>query len=288
MRDVSTAIPRREVPRWTIAWWVAGLAGCAAGVGLPDDRLPTGTSTATIPGAEATLSADANSVRLDGVRLAAVSAVLAGDASALGPLTAALADRAESVQLAASADPSAPAFRGALSLALDRDLPAALLLTLVDAGGQAGFGVPWLVVVGPEGRAGIRLTLPSVAAAGVLAAAPEATRHEAGYANPRVTVLPDRGFVFRARDRVVDPSDGLVLVCPRTPCGDRWPLVELSRLARRVKLDHPRDRAIVVAPARDATIQDVVGALDATRNDALAGRGARELFPDALLGRATP
>ena len=42
---------------------------------------------------------------------------------------------------------------------------------------------------------------------------------------------------------------------------------------------------MIVAPASDATVQMVVTAFDAMRDDAFAGRGTRELFPEALIAR---
>ena len=269
--------------RWFVATML-GLAGCATG-GLPTDRLPVSTSGAEIPGSEAVVVATAGEVTLDGKRIASVKAVLGGSNPVVQPLYDGLIRKAGQIAARAASDPGAPAFRGALGLQVDKDLPAELLIRIVDTAGQASFGLPWVVVTdGDRGRYGIKLTLPSVAAAGVKSAEASGEVVHGGYANPRVEVLPDRGYVVHARDRVVDPGQGLVLPCTPAPCTSGWPVLDLTRLARRIKLDHPRDRAVVVAPAPQATVQTTVTALDATRTDALAGRGTHELFPDALLG----
>lgn len=248
--------------------WIALLLGCSPG------RLPVSTSTAPVPDAEAVLVVDGSEVVLDGEHLGAVA-----DLGEMTLLREALDARGEAIRTTAARDPAAPAFRGALALEVDRDHEAGLLLRLVDGATQAGFRRPWLVVQDDGGaRHGISLAVPAVALAAVAGAGEAA---DGSWANPKVSVLPEKGFVLHVRDRVFDQ---LTVPCAASPCED-WPVVELNRLARRLKLDHPRDRAVVVVADPAASVQAVVHALDATRHDGFAGRGNQELFPDALLAR---
>lgn len=90
---------------------------------------------------------------------------------------------------------------------------------------------------------------------------------------------------MRVFDRAVDDGDGLWLRCAAEPCADTWPHVELNRLIRRVKLDHPRDRAVLVAVVPGVRVQDLVDVLDHARDDAPTALGARDLLPVALLAR---
>ena len=264
------------------------LALAACGGGSPD-RLPASTSRAAIPPPEAVVVADLSDVRVDGT----IVATIGGDGlvGLKGDVVPALVDalkvRASAARAAAAADAKATAFRGAVSLELDRGLPAGVLRQIVASAAEAGFGKPWIVVQDPTGaRYGVRLGIPTAAQAAAAApgAAPATT--DSGYANPTITLDASRGYRVDVFDRVVAGPDGAWLGCDPSPCNvDGWPTVELARLARRIKHDHPRDRGVVVAPRDDVPLQSVVTAFDATRDDALAGRGATELFPDALLGR---
>lgn len=248
--------------------------------GGSDDRLPTSTSRAEIPPPDATVVATLADVAVDGVVVARVDGV------GLGGGAGALVDALKAAR--AAADPAVP-FRGAVSLELDRALPAGVLRQLVASAAEAGFGKPWIVVLDPAGaRYGVRLGIPTAAQADA-ASAGAATTETGGYANPTITLDPARGYRVDVFDRVVAGPDGLWLPCDPAPCGDvGWPSVELARLARRIKLDHARDRGVIVAPLDAVPVQAVVTAFDATRDDAVAGRGAVEVFPDALLGQGTP
>lgn len=257
------------------------LGACGGSMGLPADRLPRSTSVAEVPEPEATLSADSEAVRVDGVRVAPLPAA---DALIVQPAFEALQDRVGSLRAAAAQSRDAPEFRGLLSLEVDRDLPSRVLLQLVYTGAQAGFGKQWLVVTDQVGeRRGISLALPEISAA--TAAAPAATVEAGSWANPRLDLDPARGFVLHVHDDVVDPGPGLLLGCSPTPC-TAWPFVELNRLARRVKLDHPRDRTVQLSPEPSVPVQVLVGALDATRDDRIVGRGTREIFPVVQLALA--
>lgn len=272
---------------WVVAL-LAVLGGCGGG-DLSADRLPTSTSVLDVPDREALLVADGDAVYLDGDKLVGHAKAMSGG-MLVSDVYLALQERADSIRLVAAQDPEAPVFEGRIGLEIDRDLPADLLLRLVYSAAQAEFDKPWLVVADSgRNRHGIKMVLPAVAATGVATARASGAPVAGEYANPTVEVDPARGFVVHAHDRTVDPGAGLVLACPAMPCTDGgWPVIELNRLARRIKLDHARDRAVVVVPGDGATVQAVVGALDATRHDALAGRGARELFPDAILATGVP
>jgi hypothetical protein len=260
------------------------LAACAGSTGLPTERLPLSTSVAEVPEVEATLGADLEAVRVDGVRLGALAP---GDTLIVTAAFEALQDRVGTVRAAAAQDAKAPDFRGVLALEVDRDLPSKVLLQLVYTGAQAGFAKQWLVVADRAGkRRGISLALPELSAATVAAPAKKDKAEKAGtWANPRLDLDPARGFVLHVHDEVVDPGPGLVLGCTPSPC-TAWPFVELNRLARRVKLDHPRDRTVQLLPDGSVPVQVLVGALDATRDDRIVGSGAREIFPVVQLALA--
>jgi hypothetical protein len=251
------------------------LALAACSQGFP---LPVSTSTAEIPPPDVTLQVERSGVRVDGVRVGALD-----DQAAV---IQALQDRADALKSAGTLDPGAPAFRGAASIEVDRNLPAVALRNAISAASTAGFSKPWVVVsTRAAGRAGIRLAPPTPAQ--VAAAAPSAEPAPtagSGWANPTVTVHPDRGYVITAHDLVFADVGGLTLPCVAQPCGPgRYPAVELNRLMRRLKLDHPRDRAVIVTAG--GTVQDLVNTFDATRDDGVAGRGTTELFPEILLAQ---
>lgn len=250
-------------------------AGCVPTGGIPTARLPASTSTLDVPDTEATVFGDLRGYALEGVPIQ-------GD-DAREAVEAALRARAAELRARAVADPSAPAFEGTIAIGLDAALPGDALTATVAAAVAAGFERPWLLVADRAGeRRSVRLALPEVSESD--AARSGAPSNEGGtLANPRVTLDPAAGVTVRVHDRVVDTGDGLLLACDPAPCdgpaGSAWPWVELNRLARRVKLDHPRDRAAMLTFSPDVAVQDVVHALDALRDDGVVSSGARELFP---------
>lgn len=252
------------------------LTGCPA----PDAPLPRSTSTRPIPPAQATLSLTADSVALDGGWRAS------GPADQTWPQAAEeLRARRAAIESASRRDPAAPTFRGVLQLELPRDTTFEDLRSMLDAAATAGWSRPWLVVAGPDAtRRGIALHIAELDAERVEQATKDKPDTDAGgYVNPRLQLDPARGYLLRAHDRVVDAGDGLVLPCSATPCADTWPHLELNRLARRIKLDHARDRAILLTAEPSVGLQHVVDALDHTRDDTPTARGARELFPVAIV-----
>lgn len=180
-------------------------------------------------------------------------------------------------------------FVGRVALEVDRDVPGTVLVQVTATAAAADFTKPWVVVRAQAQRRGIAVSLPTPETDEAVRSEPakeaDSPAVRVGYANPEITLDVERGFVVVARDKVVDPTgEGLVLACEPSPCLTGWPTVELNRLARRLKLDHPRDRAVVVTPTGSADVQALVGTFDATRHDATAGRGNRELFPEVILG----
>lgn len=268
------------------------LSACGAiGEGV---ALPSSTSTTPLDPPEVVVSVSPRAISVDGITVVRLQP--ASEGVALSPadvregyvpdLLEALEDRATDLRAAASQQRDAR-FEGRVHLRLDRALPNAVTLAVVDSVGRAGFARPWLVVRDRDGdELGIPVTLP---VKGSRAASPAvdapAAPTDRGFANPTVWLDPEQGFVVRAHDDVIGRHDGIVLPCESDPCEGAWPVVELNRLARRIKLDHPRDRAIRITPGPTSTVQGLVSGLDATRDDALAGRGTRELFPEAILAR---
>jgi len=253
------------------------LLAIATGCSAP---LPTSTATRELPAAQATLALGGGRLSVD-TQIVATGEVLQG----LPQVIATLSERRSALESASARDPSAAPFRGVLLIEADGRADAADLIAALERIGAAGWRQPWLVVVGPDQqRRGIKLDLAAVDAGRVAAAtasAPE--RATGGYVNPRLHLDPTRGVRVRAFDRTVDPGGGLWLPCAATPCGDRWPHVELNRLARRLKLDHRRDRAVLVSAARGVRVQDLVDTLDSTRDDAPTAAGAREIFPTVVI-----
>jgi hypothetical protein len=251
-----------------------GMIGCARG--LPNDRLPQSTASLPVPEVEATVTVDPSGTRVNGE--------LVGAGGAKTEVGRALAAIADAVRARASTGAASRGFRGAVALEVAASLPSVRVGEAVEAAALGGFGQPWLVVVGAAGdRRAIRLALPEVALTEASREQAEGEAVAGSWANPRITFDPAVGVTVRVHDRVVDTGDGLVLACASTPCGAAatggWPWVELNRLARRVKLDHPRDRAVMIAPDAAIDVQTFVSALDATRDDAVVARGDRELFP---------
>lgn len=263
-----------------------GVVGCTT-------DLPVSTSRQPIPDPEVRVEVTDSAITLDG---RTVTEVVAGGRTlprgavtgegVISPLEEALVKVAGELQGRAAS--SGRPFRGRIEVSVGAERPAELLQQVVLTAGRAGFDKPWLRVSdGRAGAWGIGLTLPSgrtrqALASGAAAPDPSA-RTAAGFANPVVHMEPDRGFVVQARDEVVDPGGhGVVVPCTPTPCAT-WPTAELNRLARRMKLDHPRDRAVLLDPGPGVIVQDLVRTLDATRDDGPTARGERELFPEALL-----
>jgi hypothetical protein len=271
------------------------LVGCLGGDELAAGRLPASTAVLPVPEPEARIVVGPSGIYLDGdrvIRLERVggrAVVPAGELRGrlVTELHRRLLDRSREARSVAAGSTTRP-FRGAVSIEMDRDLPGPLLVQVVVTAAAADFAKPWLVVDGGGDRRGIPLTVPTAEVAEALDSEPARPSRPAvtvGYANPQIRVDAERGFVVVARDKVVDPSgQGQALSCDPAPCTAGWPTVELNRLARRIKLDHPRDRAVVVTAGESSTVQALVGAFDATRHDALAGRGNRELFPEVILG----
>lgn len=252
------------------------LTGCPA----PDAPVPHSTSTRSIPPAQATLSLTADGVALDGGWRATGPAD-----QAVPQITRELVARREAMEATSRRDPAAPTFRGVLQLDLPRDATFDDLRSTLDAAATAGWSRPWLVVSGPDAsRRGIALHIAELDAERVDRATEDEPDADAGgYVNPRLHLDPARGYLLRAHDRVVDAGGGLVLPCSATPCADTWPHLELNRLSRRIKLDHARDRAVLLTAEPSVGLQHVVDALDHTRDDTPTARGARELFPVAIV-----
>jgi len=258
--------------------WLVLLAACAPGA----PTLPTSTATRPLPTAEASLTITPSAIRLD------AATVGSGPLDrALPAITAALHERRTSLQGSSARDPAAPAFRGTLLVEIDASADAADLVTTLERVTAAGWPHPWIVVRGPDGqKRGVPIGLAALDGGRVTAATVSAPDREAGgYANPRLHLDAARGIRVRAFDRVVDDGDGLWLPCAATPCRDRWPHVELNRVSRRLKLDHPRDRAVLVTVGPGVRVQDLVDTLDHARDDAPTAAGSRTLFPVAVLGR---
>lgn len=251
--------------RTVLTLGVALLAGCT--------DLPTSTSTRELPELEILVEVQGESVQVDGEAVE----VTHDQGQVIAPVREALVRRAVELGLRGSGE-------AGLALEVHPEVRCGLLVDLVYTAAQAGFGEQWLVVEGAGGQVrGIPLSRASISAEA--AAAPAAAPTAGSWANPRLALDPSRGFVLHAVDRVVDSGSGLVVPCAHSPCQD-WPLAELARLGRRVKLDHPRDRAIMVAPDPDLPVQTLVHALDAVRDDALVGQSGREAFSVVHLSTA--
>ena len=73
------------------------------------------------------------------------------------------------------------------------------------------------------------------------------------------------------------------------PCtAETFPFLEATRLARRLKLDHPGDRAFVIQSTPDIQVQSFVSGLDAMRDDANSGRRRMEMFPEPIFDYTDP
>lgn len=254
-------------------------------------ELPLSTSRDPVPTPEARLTVDGASVLLDGVAVADLGGDTLPTPDALTAAGSELQSRAS--ELSARAASRGEPFRGRLALSLPPEAPSGTLLRLLDQAASAGFSKPWLQVEDRRGRTwGIALTLPTRTTSRALRseqAAPDpAAAVQAGFANPIVRLHPTEGIRLSARDEVIDPGGhGVVIPCPTTPC-TAWPTAELNRLVRRLKLDHPRDRAVLVVPADPVPVQILVDTLDATRDDAVTARGSRALLPEAVIAGEAP
>lgn len=245
------------------------VGGCTQG-----PTLPRSTSTRPAPVADVAVVVDHSRIVVDGRTVARIER---------GP------DGVDRVADDGLVEGSVPGLRSALKgayspgarvgLTLDRDVPAAVALPVMHAVMQSGFGSPWIHVQGPGGvPAGIGLTLPI---RGSAAANPQTkvAAETGAWANPTLVLDADRGVRIQAFDHVYD---GLLIPCD-PDCSTGFPAIELNRVTRRLKLDHPRDRAIRVKPSPEATVQAMVTAMDASRDDTLTARGSRELFPTAVI-----
>lgn len=256
-------------PGW---WGVLALAatGCGSGLAVSTSRQP-------VPEPEVTVEVRAASVLVDGVEVSDVPSALQQAAA----------------DARASAVASGATFQGRVAVSAQGDLRADRLVQVLSVASGAGLQAPWLVVQDPGGtRWGIPVRLPAGRAATALSsgAAPteSGSRKAAGFANPVLRVLADGGYTLSVRDEVVDPGRaGVALPCEDPRCSPP-PAHELNRLVRRIKLDHPKDRAIMVVPDRSVKLQDLVTAMDASRDDALTAQGSRTLLPEVLLGLRGP
>jgi len=256
---------------------VLGLAACTS------TALPASTSTASLQAdAGVTLHLSATQVSVDGTAVASLDATTP---DRLDDLTEVLGQHLVRRRLEHAQQGDGPPRRITVHATPDAD--AQILATAVVVAGAAGLDKPWLAVRGPSGLAGIPLTVPRARTRTALASKdapePEPDGPSTGYANPVVRLDPTRGYRIEVRDDVYDPGGaGLTLPCAQEGCTS-WPTVELNRLSRRLRLDHPTDRAVVVIPGRGTVAQEVVHTLDATRDDALTARGDRVLLSQALL-----
>lgn len=257
-------------PRWRASLRLVVLltvSGCTS-------DLPTSTSRAPLPPAQAEISLSTAGGNIQG----------GGQGQ---DLQSALEGRRVEIEAKAAQSTRAEPFDGTVILVARPSLPAGELLDALDVATAAGWTQPWLAVVGPNGdRRGIALRAAAADHSRVIAAVhAELSREVGGYANPRVYLDPSVGYRVRVHDRVFDSGSGLELRCPSSPCGEGWPDLELNRLIRRLKLDHPRDRAVLLLPDPTVSVQRIVNALDQTRDDSPTGAGARSLLPVALIGR---
>jgi hypothetical protein len=248
-------------------------AGCGSTSELPDARLPVSTSSQPVPLESVHIMVSATALFVDGDRVVRLDGSSVPERAMQGKLITPLHGALVSSDHATS---------DRVVVELDKDHDATLLTQILFTAGEAQLSAPWLVVRGPDGRASVAITLPDRRTAAATASTPSRSSSErAGYANPVVTIDPNRGYLMEVRDKVY--GDEIELRCTSSPCTS-WPTTELNRLSRRLKLDHPRDRAVLLAPTANTDVQAIVSAMDATRNDAVTARGARELFPTALVG----
>jgi hypothetical protein len=148
----------------------------------------------------------------------------------------------------------------------------------------------WLAVTGPTGDTqGLKLALdpPTADSQETLERAKKevAASH---YANPSVLVHSRDRIEMSAFDEVycMPLRDGSLPLTFDRSDGD--PFVALTRMARRLKLDHPGDRAVVVQTSQEILLQTFVTTLDALRDDTLTGRNRLDLFTNPIFDTTDP
>ena len=263
-----------------LALLVAGGSACS-----PGPTCSVSTSTELPPELAPHLVVRASGITLDGLPIVPLTSGTPSDEHTQGLLIRPVRD-------ALVADPGEPETDDIVVTGLggkrilveiEPDLSAALLSSVLHSAAEAGYSSPWLVVDGPIGRAGISVRVPSPKVVNAALSPDSAPKTDpaqiTGYANPIVTIRADRSITLEARDKVYGTT--LDLLCS-APCTSE-PSEQLNRIARRLKLDHPRDRAVLVQAEDTATVQSVVEVLDATRSDAVTSQGARSLFPIAIV-----
>ena len=241
--------------------WFRVLVMASLGVGCTPPNLPESTSRLSVDDGELTLVR----AELSGG---------AGDQAALDTMTERIRRETTDVRILIGASP---------------DYSSAELLKAFDAARAAGAAQFWIQTHDGRGNTyGIPIRRFETEARSAVLSADAASEKEdeqehEGYANPRLRASLGSGLNLRVRDQVYDPSgDGLRIPCP-TPTCSSWPVSSLNRMARRLKLDHPRDRAVMIYASDVLKVQGLVHLLDATRDDAVTARGTRTLFPEAIL-----
>ena len=182
-------------------------------------------------------------------------------------------------------------FQGVLAIRIPATARMADLRVAVASATKAGFHTAWLVVQSNGGQEkGVRLSLGAPKKATQRARKiPKEEEVAAHWANPTLVVSPSIGLILTAFDDVYGKETGLTLPCTKPQCAqDSYPMVELSRMARRLKLDHPGDRAVVVQTTADVTVQTFVSTLDALRDDSFTGRHRMDMFPSPIFNPADP
>jgi len=236
-------------------------------------NLPTSTSASDVPAIDAQLRHSNGTYYLD-------------DQALTKPVVTALAMRVQILQQLEASDPDAHPFDGVLTVQVPPDETLGVLRPALVSATQAGFHTAWLVVSGTQGeRKGVKISLRRPQAnTQVAAKAHDDTAPTSHYANPTVGISPSLGFNVSVFDTVYDTGEGLSLACPLTPCTEAgWPTLELTRLARRLKLDHPGDRSVLFRTDDALTVQAFVSTLDAMRDDTNSGVRRVELFSEAIL-----
>ena len=188
-------------------------------------------------------------------------------------------------------------FQGNLAIQLSGDDNIVLLREAVHNAKTAGFHTVWLAVQGRQGATrGIKLSLrpPKPATREEKKEAPK-EQAKTHWANPKLIITPEYGFVLSAFDHVYasqsesPPFEKVtVLGCEAYCFSENYPYVELSRMVRRLKLDHPGDRSVIVQTTENVTVQTFVSALDAVRDDSLTGRHRMDMFSDPIYDYTEP
>lgn len=182
-------------------------------------------------------------------------------------------------------------FGGVLTVRVAATESMGVLKPAIYSAAQAGFHTAWLLVAGPGGESrGIRFSLRVPKAATQTAKqAPADFQPKSHWANPTITIDPNKGLRFAAFDDVYGSKSGILIPCGASGCANsNYPYLELTRLARRLKLDHPGDRAVLVKTTDEVLVQDFVSTLDALRDDGLTGSHHIEMFTDPILHLKEP